>query len=145
MIPVFRPSLSKKEIRVVVETLKSGWWGAGPRAEEFEKKFSEFIGMNNAVSLNSATAALHLAGKLLGLKKGDEVITTPLTFISTAYIADYCGAKVVFADIDEKTLNIDPRDIKKKITKKTKAIVVSSIFGFDLLCIIIFGLILGWL
>ena len=130
MIPVFKPSLSKKEIRAVIETLKSGWWGSGPKAEEFEKKFADFIGVKNAVALNSCTAALHLTGKLLGLKKGDEVITTPLTFISTAYIADYCDAKIVFADVDENTLNIDPEDIKKKISKKTKVIVPVHFGGY---------------
>ena len=100
----------------------SGWWGAGPKAAEFEKEFSNYLGVKHVVSLNSCTAALHLAGKILNLPAGSEVITSPLTFISTAYIADYNNLKIVFADVEEDTLNINPEDIKNKVTKKTKII-----------------------
>ncbi|MBU0980901.1 MAG: DegT/DnrJ/EryC1/StrS family aminotransferase [Nanoarchaeota archaeon] len=120
MIPVFRPSYSEKEVEAVRETLKSGWWGAGPKAAEFEKRFADFIGTKHAVSLNSCTAAFHLLSDILKLPKGSEVITTPLTFVSSAYIASYAGLKLVFADVEEDTLNIDPDDVKKKLTSKSK-------------------------
>ena len=100
MIPVFRPSVSEKEIKAVSDVLKSGWWGCGPKVKEFEDKFSKFIGTKYAVALNSCTAALHLAGKALDLKPGSEVITTPMTFISTLYFASYNNLKIVFADIE---------------------------------------------
>ena len=129
MIPVFRPSLTEKEIKAVTETLKSGWWGSGPKAFEFEEKFKKYVKIKYAVALNSGTAALHLAGKLLNLKPGSEIITTPLTFISTAYLADYNNLKPVFADIEEDTLNINPDDIRKKITNKTRAIVLVHFGG----------------
>jgi len=122
VIPVFRPSYSEDEIAAVTEVLKSGWWGAGPKAGELENEFAKFTGTKHAISLSHATAALHLAGKLLNLPAGSEVITSPLTFISTAYLADYNNLKIVFADVDEDTLNINPEDIKKKITEKTKVI-----------------------
>ncbi len=122
-IPVFKPSVSEKEISAVTEVLKSGWWGEGPKVKEFEEKFSRFIGKKYAVGLNSCTAALHLAGQLLNLQPGDEVITTPMTFISTAYLATYHGAHIVFADVEPETLNMDPEDVRKKITSRTKVIV----------------------
>lgn len=122
MIPIFKPSLSEKEIKEVIETLKSGWWGAGPKAQEFEEKFAKYIGTKYAVSLNSCSAALHLAGKVLNIKEGSEVITTPLTFVSTLYLASYNNLKIVFADIEKDTLNIDPEKIKERITKNSKVI-----------------------
>ena len=123
MIPVFKPSVSPREIHAVADVLNSGWWGAGPKAAEFEKKFAEYIGVPHAVALNSCTAALHLAVKSLDLPKGSEIITTPLTFISTAYAASYNDHKIIFADVEESTLNIDPEDIRKKITEKTRVII----------------------
>lgn len=123
MIPVYKPSISEEEIKEVIGVLKSGWWGAGPKTAEFEKAFAGYLGVKNAVALNSCTAALHLAGKLLNLPVGSEVITSPLTFISTAYLAEYNNLKVVFADVEEDTLNINPEDIKTKITNKTKVII----------------------
>ncbi len=123
MIPVFRPSPSDSEIEAVKKVLKSGWWGAGPMAFEFENKFAAFIGTKHAVSLNSCTAALHLAVKVCDFPAGSEIITTPITFISTAFAASYNNCEVVFADIEEDTLNIDPEDIRRKITEKTRAII----------------------
>jgi len=115
--------MNKEEIDAVADVINSGWIGLGPRTKEFEEKFAEFIGIKHAIALNSATAGLHLALKLLNLQKGSEIITTPLTFISTAFSPLYCNLKPVFADIQEDTLNIDLEDIKKKITPKTKAII----------------------
>jgi perosamine synthetase len=123
MIPVFKPSYGKEELNSLKEIFKSGWIGLGPKTAEFEEKFAQFIGTKYAVGLNSATAALHLAFKVLNIE-GSEVITTPMTFISTNHAILYNNGIPVFADIEEDTLNIDPADIEKKITKKTKAIVV---------------------
>ncbi len=123
MIPIFKPSVTEREINAVEQTLRSGWWGSGQKVKDFEIAFSKFIGVKHGCALNSCTAALHLAGKLLDLKAGDEVITTPITFISTAYVALHNNAKVVFADVEPDTMNINPDDIRKRITDKTKAIV----------------------
>ncbi|MBI4439868.1 DegT/DnrJ/EryC1/StrS family aminotransferase [Candidatus Woesearchaeota archaeon] len=123
MIPVFKPSVSNREIESVKSVLESGWWGAGPKAAEFEEKFARFIGTKNAVALNSCTAGLHLAVKVCDFPKGSEIITTPVTFISTAYAALYNDCRVVFADVEEDTLNINPDDIRRKITSRTKAII----------------------
>ncbi len=123
MIPLFKPSCSKEEIEAVTEVLKSGWWGLGKKTKEFEEKFADYTGVKYAVSVNSATAALHLSLKVLNLPPGSEVITSPLTFISTAFAANYNNLKPVFADINYDTLNINPDDIRKKITDKTKAII----------------------
>jgi len=124
MIPVFRPSVSDEEIEAVAAVLKSGWWGLGPKTQEFEEKFAQYVGVRNAVALNSGTAALHLALRVLEIGRGDEVITTPMTFISTNHAILYNNAIPVFADIQADTLNIDPRDIERKITPKTKAIIM---------------------
>ena len=122
MIPIFRPSMGDEEIEAVAEVLKSGWIGLGPKTKEFEEQFAEYIGTKYAVALNSCTAALHLALNVLGINAG-EVITTPITFVSTAHAIQYNSATPVFADVQEDTLNIDPVDIKRKITGKTKAII----------------------
>ncbi|HJH27262.1 MAG TPA: DegT/DnrJ/EryC1/StrS aminotransferase family protein [Methanophagales archaeon] len=122
MIPIFRPSMGEEEIEAVAEVLKSGWIGIGPKTEEFEEQFAEYIGTKYAVALNSCTAALHLALNVLGINSG-EVITTPITFVSTAHAILYNNASPVFADVQEDTLNIDPHDIERKITGKTKAII----------------------
>ncbi|MCH3972329.1 MAG: DegT/DnrJ/EryC1/StrS family aminotransferase [Oscillospiraceae bacterium] len=122
-IPYNRPDITDAEINEVVDTLKSGWIAKGPRTVEFEKKFAEYLGAKHALALNSCTAALHVSLLSAGIKAGDEVITTPMTFASTASTIIHCGAKPVFADIDYRTGCIDPAEIAKKITPKTKAIV----------------------
>ena len=122
MIPLFRPSISNEEINAVTEVLKSGWWGLGPKTAEFEEKFAKYVGTKHAVALNSGTAALHLALALLDLKRGDEVIVPPITFVSTAHAVVYNGAKPVFADVYEDNLCIDVEDVARKITKRTRAI-----------------------
>ena len=122
MIPIFRPSMDEEEIDAVTQVLRSGWIGLGPKTKEFEEKFAQYIGSKHAVGLNSCTAALHLAINALGIDSG-EIITTPITFISSAHAILYNSAVPVFADVQRDTPNIDPADIKRKITDKTKAIV----------------------
>jgi perosamine synthetase len=123
MIPVFRPSYGPEEFAAVKKVMASGWVGLGPKTREFEEAFAKYMGVKHAVALNSGTAALHLAMYMADIQ-GREVITTPMTFVSTNHAILYCGGIPVFADIRPDTLNIDPRSVAKLITKKTKAIVV---------------------
>lgn len=116
--------MGKKEARAVEKVLCSGWIGLGPKTEEFEKKFAEYIGIKYAIALNSCTSALHLSLNMLGIRDGDEVITTPITFASTAEAILYNNATPVFADVEENTLNISADSILKKINKNTKAIII---------------------
>jgi perosamine synthetase len=124
MIPVFRPEINKEEVLEELEKIfNSGWIGLGPKTAEFEEKFADYIGVKYAVGVNSGTAALHLANLVLGISKDDEVIVPSMTFISTALAPLYCNAKPVFVDIEEDTLCLDLKDIEKKITSRTKAII----------------------
>jgi perosamine synthetase len=124
LIPLFRPSYDHQEAEAVAEVLRSGWVGLGPKTGQFEKEFAGYIGSPYCVALNSGTAALHLAMLSLDLKQGDEVIVTPITFVSTVHVIEYVGAKPVFADVEPDTLNIDLKDIDDKISERTKAILV---------------------
>lgn len=128
-IPVLKPSIGEEEIQSVIEVLKSGWLGLGPKTAEFEKKFAEFVGVEYAIAMNSGTAALHLAVEGLRIGQEDEVIVTPMTFISTAHVIKYVGARPVFADIEPDTMNIEPEDIVRKISARTKAIIVVHMAG----------------
>ena len=121
-LPYCQPSIGKEEIKEVVDTLKSGWLTMGPRAIKFEEMIARYTKAKYAVVLNSCTAALHLSLIALGIGKGDEVITTPFTFASTGNVIIQVGAKPVFVAIERKTFNIDPKEIEKAITSKTKAI-----------------------
>ncbi|OGS22592.1 MAG: pyridoxal-5'-phosphate-dependent protein [Elusimicrobia bacterium RIFOXYA2_FULL_39_19] len=123
MIPVFKPSYDEREINALREIFKLGWIGLGPKTKEFEDKFSEFIGVKHSIGVNSCTAALHLALTILNIE-GSEVITSPMTFVSSNHAILYSKATPVFADIQQDTLNIDPNSVKKLITNKTKAILV---------------------
>jgi dTDP-4-amino-4,6-dideoxygalactose transaminase len=118
-----QPCLGEEEIAEVVETLRSGWIGTGPRAQQFEKEFAEYVGAQHAISLNSCTAGLFLSLVALDIGPGDEVITTPLTFAATANVIEHVGARPVFVDIDPLTLNLDPRQIKAAVTERTRAII----------------------
>jgi len=122
-IPVFRPSYGEAEFQAVREVMASGWVGLGPKTAEFERRFAEYLGVKHAVALNSGTAALHLAMMVAGLGKGDEVISTPITFVSTNHAILYVGARPVFADVEAATANIDPDSVRRRITRKTRAIV----------------------
>ncbi len=124
-----KPQIAQEDIDEVVDTLKSGWWGTGPKTERFEQNFVKYTKAKYGVSVNSATAGLHLSLKALDIGHGDEVITTPLSFVSTANVIIHCGAKPVFADVDLTTWNINPEEVEKKITKKTKAILPVHLHG----------------
>ncbi|HET8686935.1 MAG TPA: DegT/DnrJ/EryC1/StrS family aminotransferase [Methanosarcina sp.] len=129
MIPIAKPMLGKEEIDAVTEVLSSGMIAQGPKVEEFELAFSEYAGCDYAAAVNSGTAALHIALLAHGVGKGDEVITSPFSFIATANSVLYTGAKPVFADIEPDTYNIDPEKIQERITPKTKAILPVHLYG----------------
>lgn len=123
VLPVFRPAMGQEEIDAVAEVIRSGWIGLGPKTEEFESKFAEYVNAKYAIGLNSATAALHLSLIALGIKSGDEVLVPALTFVSTSHAVLYVGAKPVFVDVDKDTLCMDSGDLEKKITSRSKAII----------------------
>lgn len=128
MIPYGHQSIDDSDIKAVVETLKSDWLTQGPKIQEFENALASYCGAKYAAVFSSGTAALHAAYFAAGLKKGDEFITTPLTFAATANAGLYLGAKPVFADINQDG-NVSPREAEKKITKKTKLISVVDYAG----------------
>lgn len=117
------------DIAAVVDVLKSDYLTCGPKITELEKRLCEITGAKYAVAVSNGTAALHIACQAAGVKGGDEVITTPITFAASANCALYCGAKPVFADINERTYNIDPASIAEKMTEKTKAVVAVDFTG----------------
>lgn len=115
--------LDEKEIEEVVDSLKSNWITTGPKMRFFEDKFKSFIGSKYAIAVNSGTAALHISTSSINIQPGDEVITTPFTFVASANCVVYRGGIPIFADIKKDTYNIDPSEIKRKLTPKTKAII----------------------
>ena len=122
-LPFSRPSLGQEEIDEVSACIRSGWITTGPRTERFEREFAAYAGARHAVALSSGTAALHCAYWALGLAAGDEIICPSLTWPATANMASALGAAVVFADIDPGTRQIDPQDVARRVTKRTKLIV----------------------
>ncbi|WP_087036075.1 DegT/DnrJ/EryC1/StrS family aminotransferase [Thermococcus litoralis] len=128
-IPIAKPLIGDEEIEAVVNVLKSGMLAHGKEVEAFEKEFAEYLGTKHGVAVANGTAALDVALKALKIGPGDEVITTPFTFIASANSILFQGAKPVFADIDPKTYNLDPNDVLEKITNKTKAIIVVHLYG----------------
>ncbi|MBT5856605.1 DegT/DnrJ/EryC1/StrS family aminotransferase [bacterium] len=122
-IPFHKAHITEDEINEVVDTLRSGWLTMGPKTIAFENAFGECVGSKQSVSLNSATAALHLALKAIGLKEGDEVILPTNTFVSTAEVVTYFNAIPVLCDIEYETHNMDVSKIEALITKNTKAII----------------------
>ncbi len=128
-IPISLPVTGEEEWLATKEPLMSGWLTSGPKVREFEQIFAERHKVKHAIAVTSATTALHLAVVALGIKEGDEVIVPAFTWVSTANIVLYQGAKVVFVDVDPKTFNLDPNDLKRRITKKTKAIIPVHLFG----------------
>ena len=128
-IPYGRQCIEQDDIDAVVEVLRSDYVTTGPAVTDFEKAVAEYTGAKYAVAVANGTAALHVACLAAGLKKGDQVITTPITFAASANCALYCGATPVFADIEADTYNIDPAEIEKKITERTKAIIAVHFTG----------------
>lgn len=122
-------SIDEADIEAVVGTLRSSFLTQGPKIEEFERSVADYVGARYAVAFSNGTAALHGACHAAGITQGNEVITTPITFVATANAVLYCGGKPVFADIDEHTYNIDPEKIREKITPKTKAIMPVDFTG----------------
>ena len=127
MIPVFRPSYGEEELSALKEVFSTGWIGLGPKTKEFEEKFAAYIGVDHAIGVDSCTAALHLGLKVAGVE-GKEVVTTPLTFVSTNMAILYNKGIPVFADIEPDYFCLDPASIESRITERTKVIVVVDIF-----------------
>ena len=128
-IPLIQPLIGLEEEQEVVDTLRSGLIGTGAKTAQFEREFAAYLGRKYAVGTNSCTAALHLSLAAFGVGPGDEVITTPLTFVATANSIIYAGATPVFVDVDPTTFNIDPQRIEEAITERTRAIIVVHLFG----------------
>ena len=128
-IPFHVPSVGEEEVQAVAETLRSGWLTTGPRSLEFEKRFAAYVGSRRAVACVSGTAALHLALRAVGLEPGDEVVTTPYTFVASTESILYLGAKPVFVDVDPRTLNIDPEAVAAAITPRTRAVLPVHVGG----------------
>ncbi|MBU0605750.1 MAG: UDP-4-amino-4,6-dideoxy-N-acetyl-beta-L-altrosamine transaminase [Candidatus Omnitrophica bacterium] len=122
-IPYGRQSVDRSDIAEAVKVLRSDWLTQGPKIAEFEKSLCAYTGAKYAVAVSSGTAALHIASLAAGLKCGDEAITSPITFVASANCALYCGARPVFADISPDTANIDPDEVSKRITRRTKVII----------------------
>jgi dTDP-4-amino-4,6-dideoxygalactose transaminase len=128
-LPFSPPFIGDEEIAEVVASLRSGWLTTGPRVRAFEERFAEFVGAPAAVALNSATAAMHVALAVLGIGPGDEVITTTMTFCSTAHVIEHLGARPVLVDVEPDTLNIDPERVRAAITPRSRAILPVHLYG----------------
>lgn len=129
-VPLFRPAIREEAIEAVAQVLRSGWLGLGPRTRAFERAFAEYVGAAHCVGLNSCTAALHLALRLLDLPPGTEVVTTPLTFVSTNHAILYSGCRAVFADVQPGTGNLDPGSVAERLTDKTGALMLVHYGGY---------------
>ena len=129
MIPYGKQTIEQDDIQAVVDVLKSDFLTTGPKIAEFEQTVADYVGAKYAVAISNGTSALHAACFAAGIGPGDEVITTPLTFAASANCVLYCGGTPVFADVDPKTYNIDPEDIQRKITDRTKAIIAVHLAG----------------
>jgi UDP-4-amino-4,6-dideoxy-N-acetyl-beta-L-altrosamine transaminase len=128
-IPYGHQQIDSNDIKEVLRVLRSDWITQGPKIREFEDALCKYTGAKYAVAVSSGTAALHIASLAAGIKKGGEVITSPITFAASANCVLYCGGKPIFADIQEDTANIDPEEIEKRITKSTRAIITIHFAG----------------
>ncbi|OFW61091.1 MAG: aminotransferase DegT [Actinobacteria bacterium RBG_19FT_COMBO_36_27] len=128
-IPFAKPYLTDDDAREVYKTILTGWVTQGPKVQEFEEKFADYVGSKYAIAVSNCTNALHLAMITSGLKQGDEVICPSLSFIATANSIMYAGAKPVFAEVDPETYNIDPASVESLISDKTKAILIVHQMG----------------
>ena len=123
-IPLFKTYWDETDIESVTNVIKRGsYWATGPEIKEFEEKIAEYVGTKYAITFNSGTSALHALLLAYDLKQGDEVIVPSFTFIATANAPLFVGTKPVFAEIEDRTYGLDPEDVKKRITPKTKAII----------------------
>lgn len=129
-VPFHRPSIDEQDIAAVVACLRSGWLTTGPRVAEFEAEFARYIGVPHAIAVNSCTAAMHLTLAALGIGPGDEVITTPYTFVATCEAIEYVGARPVFVDVDPVTGNIDLMRIEAAVTPRTRALMPVHLAGY---------------
>jgi perosamine synthetase len=129
-IPLSRPYIDEREEELVLEVLRSGRLSLGPTIERFEELFAERVGAPYAAAVTSGTAGLHLLAHIVGVGPGDEVITSPVSFVATANCFIFEGARPVFADVDPQTLNLDPAAVEAAVTKRTKAIVAVDMFGY---------------
>jgi perosamine synthetase len=129
-IPLSKPYIGEREEELVLEVLRSGRLSMGPVIDRFEELFAERVGAPHAVSLTSATAGLHLLCHGRGLGEGDEVITSPISFVATANCFIFEGATPIFADVDPSTLNLDPAAVEAAITERTRAIVAVDMYGY---------------
>jgi perosamine synthetase len=130
LIPLAKPVIGAAEERAVIEVLRSGQLSLGPRVGEFERAFAARVGSAHASAVSSGTAGLHLALRAVGVEAGDEVVTSPFSFVASANAAVYCGAKPVFADIDPVTLNLDPDAAAAAVGERTRALLPVHIFGY---------------
>ncbi len=130
VVPLARPVLGEQEERAVVEVLRSGQLSLGPRVEQFERAFAGHVGAPHASAVSSGTAGLHLALRAAGVQDGDEVITSPFSFVASANAALYERARPVFADIDPLTLNLDPQAAAAAVTERTRALLPVHLFGY---------------
>ena len=117
------PLIEEAEIDEVVASMRSGWLGTGPKVARFESDFARYLGVEQAVAVNSCTAALHLSILAAGIRPGDEVITTALTFCATVNAIIHAGATPVLVDVDPSSMNIDPAELRAKVTPRTRAVV----------------------
>ena len=129
-IPLSSPYIDERDEELVLEVLRSGRLSLGPTIDRFEELFAERVGAPYAAAVSSGTAGLHLLCRLAGLEAGDEAITSPYSFVASANCAIYEGATPVFADIDPRTLNLDPAAVEAAVTERTKAVVAVDIFGY---------------
>jgi perosamine synthetase len=130
VIPLARPVLGPQEESAVIEVLRSGDLSLGPRVPAFEREFADWVGASHASAVSSGTAGLHLALRAVGLSRGDEVVTSPFSFVASANVMLFEGAKPVFADIDARTLNLDPEAAAAAVTERTTALLPVHIFGY---------------
>jgi perosamine synthetase len=128
-VPLALPDLDESDVQAVVEVLRSGRLALGPRAEEFERLICEYVGVKHAVAVSSGTAALHLIVRALGIGPGDEVLVPSFTFAASVNVILYEGAAPVFVDVDPETYCLDPGDLERKITPRTKAVMAVDVFG----------------
>jgi perosamine synthetase len=129
-IPLAQPDIGAREEELVLEVLRSGRLSLGPMGQRFERAFADFLGVDDAVAVSSGTAALHLGVRQLGWGEGDEIVTSPFTFVASANSLLYEGAKPVFVDVDPETLDIDPDAAAAAVTEKTRGLLPIDIFGW---------------